>query len=184
MTKGPGGRPPQNAVAKRAAISLRVTPSLREKSEFAAKAAGRSLTQEIEFRLEASFRDDARELLDPPGPRTVLFMRKLQAVISLIESWTGKNWADDGATSTVVKRAIDKLIGEGMPEDPEWVAAYQKMKDAPNDDEAQMAFSSINMRYDVFVNRALDAVTQRVWRNPGRVSKDGMVTRVADLARR
>ena len=103
--------------------TLRMTGSLKRQLEAAAEGQGRALSQEIEHRLEESFRNEALAALDSPSVRTGQFLRKLQAVIALVESWTGKSWADDGATSAVVKRAMDKLITEGMPNDPEWAAA-------------------------------------------------------------
>lgn len=42
---------------KRWPLNMRTTKNLREKISLAAYASGRSLTQEVEFRLELSFRD-------------------------------------------------------------------------------------------------------------------------------
>jgi Arc-like DNA binding domain len=43
---------------KRYPLNMRTTRELREKIERAALASGRSLVQEVEFRLEQSFRDE------------------------------------------------------------------------------------------------------------------------------
>ena len=163
--------------------TLRMTGSLKRSLESAAERNGRALSQEIENRLEESFRSEALAALDAPSVRTGLFLRKLQAVIALIESWTGKSWADDGATSAVVKRAMDKLVAEGMPDDPEWVAAFKRHTAAPDDQEAEWALMAINARHNKLVDRAVDAVTQRIWRHPGHVNDDGSTTPVADLNR-
>jgi hypothetical protein len=48
---------------ERVAMSFRVTPESKEKLDHAAKSSGRSLAQEIEFRLERSF-DEERHLAD------------------------------------------------------------------------------------------------------------------------
>jgi hypothetical protein len=44
---------------KRVPLSFRVTPEFKANIDSAAKSSGRSTAQEIEMRLEASFRDDA-----------------------------------------------------------------------------------------------------------------------------
>jgi len=49
------GRPPLNEEVKRCPISVRVTPTMKAAIEAVAKANGRSITQEIELRLELSF---------------------------------------------------------------------------------------------------------------------------------
>lgn len=45
--------------AKRFPLNMRTTKHIRNKLELAANKAGRSLAQEVEFRLEQSFRDDS-----------------------------------------------------------------------------------------------------------------------------
>jgi hypothetical protein len=44
---------------KKAPLNMRTTPQLRAKLEAAAAASGRSLVQEVEYRLEVSFAGDA-----------------------------------------------------------------------------------------------------------------------------
>ena len=58
------GRPPLDpGVAKRASFNTRLRPALKLALETAAKQEGRSLSEEIEFRLERSL-DDERHLAD------------------------------------------------------------------------------------------------------------------------
>src|SRR5580704_9417230 len=58
------GRPPLDpGVAKRASFNTRLRPALKLALETAAKQEGRSLSEEIEFRLEQSL-DDERHLAD------------------------------------------------------------------------------------------------------------------------
>jgi len=57
-----GGRPPRShAPGERVPMSFRVTPELKRQMDAAAAATGRSVTAEIELRLEQSFRDDRIE---------------------------------------------------------------------------------------------------------------------------
>jgi hypothetical protein len=55
---GRGGRPPRTPEpGERFPMSFRATPELKEKLDRACELNGRSLAQEIEFRLEGSFRE-------------------------------------------------------------------------------------------------------------------------------
>ena len=56
--KHAGGRPTEGEEIKLSPLNMRTTPQLRAMIERAANANARSLTQEVEFRLRASFRDD------------------------------------------------------------------------------------------------------------------------------
>lgn len=56
--KNKGGRPLMHGEVQRAAIALRVTPSLNERLRAAAVSNGRSLTQEVCSRLERTFTQD------------------------------------------------------------------------------------------------------------------------------
>lgn len=58
--KRPPGRPRKAAEARRVPFGMRTTPAIRALLEAAAAASGRSLAGEIEYRLQASFDDEAR----------------------------------------------------------------------------------------------------------------------------
>lgn len=60
--KNLGGRPRHHEEAKRCPLNMRTTPQLREKMAAAAAANGRSLSSEVEFRLERSFLIDEMRL--------------------------------------------------------------------------------------------------------------------------
>ena len=104
------------------------------------------------------------------------------AAIALIETWTGKSWAVDGSTSAAVKRVIDKLLAKDLPDDAEWVAAFNKLNSAPGDEQARLQFNVLNTRYNDLVDRAVGAVTQEIWRHQGSLV-DGIKTPVANLGR-
>jgi hypothetical protein len=63
------GRPPKGAEPKRASFNTRLRAVLKVNLDRAAELSGRSLSEEIEFRLEQS--------LDYGGPRTQEILRKL-----------------------------------------------------------------------------------------------------------
>lgn len=71
------GRPPLGETEKKMnALAFRARPALRAKIDEAAASAGRSVSEEIEFRLSASFDVETRD-------RSLITM--LQGVIGLIE---------------------------------------------------------------------------------------------------
>ena len=53
------GRPPKGGEGKRASFNTRIRDSLKQQLERAAAEAGRSLSEEIEFRLEQSFLEES-----------------------------------------------------------------------------------------------------------------------------
>jgi hypothetical protein len=84
------GRPRQRRAKdqRREPLSMRITPDIRERLVAQAKAQGRSITQEGEFRLEQSFLDDAAL----GGPRTAALLRILG---SLSKYSRDDEWLDD-----------------------------------------------------------------------------------------
>jgi hypothetical protein len=88
----PGPKPRGPYEGKRETITTRITPGTRQKLDQAAEAADRSLSQEIELRLERSF--DREDGLG--GHRTAAVLRRLA---HLAEASTGdKHWLDDDGT--------------------------------------------------------------------------------------
>ena len=105
------GRPPRGPYAnKRKTLSTRITSTLRTRLEEAAEESGRSLSQEIEFRLEQSFADDQAKHEAFGGKHVYALMRLLGSAVSLIETGTGRKWRDDLVTYHQVKATIDKLL--------------------------------------------------------------------------
>jgi predicted HicB family RNase H-like nuclease len=75
------GRPPSEpGEAKRASFNTRLRPSLKLALEAAAKQEGRSLSEEIEFRLERSL-DAQHQLIDALG---LAFGRQVAALVLLV----------------------------------------------------------------------------------------------------
>ena len=66
---------PAKRVDLRKTTSTRITPETRGKIEEAAAQSGRSLAQEIEFRLEQSFRGTGFEALGLGDPNNIGFLR-------------------------------------------------------------------------------------------------------------
>ena len=105
------GRPPSGPYEdKRKTLSTRITAGLRECLEEAAEATGRSLSQEIEFRLEQSFLRETAQYEAFGGEHVDALMRVLGNAVRLIEATGGKKWQEDRETFTRVKVVTEKLL--------------------------------------------------------------------------
>ncbi len=105
------GRPPAGPYeGKRKTLSTRITPELRDKLEAASKASGRSLSQEIELRLDRSFETDVQLHEAFGGEHLYALARMIAAILALIESTSGKTWKTDRQTFEEVKAVIDKTL--------------------------------------------------------------------------
>ncbi len=90
-------------------MTLRMTSGLRKKISDSAKLSGRSLSQEIEFRLEKSFSND----VIVENRRIANLLRHISSCIGLAELQTGRLWNMDEKTYLVsinlILRALDFL---------------------------------------------------------------------------
>lgn len=102
-------RPPVEA-ARRVPLSLRTTPDLRGKLSLAAGQSGRSLAQEVEFRLEESFRaqqtmrlyERIAYLAERVGATigdsdTGSLLTKLAVAIDNMERYQGVRWIEEAS---------------------------------------------------------------------------------------
>jgi hypothetical protein len=88
---------------KKSPLNMRTTEALRKKLEVAAGLSGRSLVQEVEFRLEQSFtREDFGKI------HISTLMWRVYDCCVLIEAYTGKNCFADDARSLLV--AVAELV--------------------------------------------------------------------------
>jgi hypothetical protein len=118
--RSPGaGRKPQGEFrGKSATLTTRITPETRAALERAAKKSSRSLSQEVEARLNLSLRKQ----------RTIdrRHIRALGEAVMLttlyIERATKKAWNEDAFTGQAVRQGCDSLISHfaprGMPKTP------------------------------------------------------------------
>jgi hypothetical protein len=121
------GRPalPKGA-GKRHALGLRATAECRKALEEAAASSGRSISQEIEFRLERSFHQDAEF-----GGREMagLFRMMAGAAALISERRGGKPWSTDWESFQAVSAAWRELMNQVSPNMPaEWKARFQTLK--------------------------------------------------------
>ncbi len=120
---------------KRTPLNMRTTRELRERLEREAADSGRSLAQEVEFRLDQSFRDEATLIEAFGGRDTYDVLRVMGSVAAQIQTRTGKT-AADWKTGVAIGRAWKRLIHDWLPGPPaEWIAELEQlsgdMPDAP-----------------------------------------------------
>jgi hypothetical protein len=108
-TKGRGRPPKPQAQRKRANLTFRVRDELRSRLEAAATVAQRSVSEEIEHRLEASFRDEEL-LIDNLGGRAAQpIIRPLLMFFELL-SLRGKDWTKNKETADTLSDAMRRII--------------------------------------------------------------------------
>lgn len=106
-----GGRPVERDEPKRAAIAVRTTPAIKERLQAAAAERGRSITQEVEARIEESF--EAQDLLG--GVETRQAFSAVAAQIKRMQDATGKHWLADVATHAAVRILADRIFASLEP---------------------------------------------------------------------
>ncbi len=100
---------------------------MRDRLEAAATASGRSLAQEVEFRLEASLSNEKKDELthqvlmdniyEQFGGRDIYSLMELLArAIRYVEQETGKSWLNDNETDDQVQVAWNAILRRFGPE--------------------------------------------------------------------
>jgi hypothetical protein len=126
MGKGP--RPKGEYAGKSSVFSTRIRPDLRKRLETAAKASGRSLSQEVEHRLRRSFVEDDK-IADVFGDRrTYRLMRLMSDAIQLSqEEENDGHWLDDPFRFRVALATMRSVV-----------EAIEPASSLPDDDESQI----------------------------------------------
>ncbi|WP_264051673.1 hypothetical protein [Methylobacterium flocculans] len=124
---------------------MKTTTDLRERLEKAAAQSGRSLTHEVEHRIERSFFqdkiDEYRELSDGDEP-TKQLGDSLKLALGMLNKYTGRNWQSDPAARAASVSLISELVacalsrrdlpaptggGNGEAIDPDLIGYMAKM---------------------------------------------------------
>ena len=114
---------------KRTPLNMRTTRGLRERLGREAADSGRSLAQEVEFRLDQSFRDEDALIEAFGGRDTYDVLRVMGSVAAQIQTRTGKTVAD-WKTGLAVGRAWKRLIHDWLPRPPtELIAELDRLSD-------------------------------------------------------
>jgi hypothetical protein len=97
--------------AKRAIINLRATQETKDELVRAGRRYGRSLSQEVEHRLELSL---ARER-DAQSPSAAALVDMVRLAANRIEASTGKSWAEDADTWFQLELVIWRILQLNNP---------------------------------------------------------------------
>ncbi len=113
-----GPKPRGPFEGKRKTLTTRITERTRRRLDEASEATDRSLSQEIEFRLEESFQRDRFEnaIFEALGGREhypLLVM--VGNAVRMVEEGSGQRWHQDFETAAQVKNAITTIIDAFSP---------------------------------------------------------------------
>ena len=109
---GAGRKPRGEFIGKTATLTTRITPETRAALERAAQESGRSLSQEVEHRLDVSIRRDREHA----RKRHVRALAEAVAFITeRVEGATEKRWLDDTFTGDALRHAIEFLVFHFAP---------------------------------------------------------------------
>jgi hypothetical protein len=114
MTKkrapGAGRKPRGEFKGKSATLTTRITPGTRAAMERAAQKNGRSLSQEVERRLNDSVLNDRNR-----RPDVRALVEAIAIVTEKVEIATGKNWLQDAFTAEALRHGIEALVRHFAP---------------------------------------------------------------------
>lgn len=113
---------------KRFSIGFRTTKTAKERIEAEAKANGRSVAQEIEYRIDAGYRIlDANEAVEKANSvvdallgdqKTAEMIRSFSSVVGAIMAYTGKHWDSDVYTRLAVQAGLEEALWGHFSKDP------------------------------------------------------------------
>jgi len=98
---------------KRYPLNMRATKATREKLEASAKASGRSLSAEVEYRIQSSLEEKDRfaALIDDMlGRDNVGVLVRLGKALTEISETEGRSWMDAEADLTPYKMDLSELL--------------------------------------------------------------------------
>ncbi len=108
---------------KRHPLNMRTTKDVRDRLEAAATESGRSLAQEVEFRLQESFSNELTyqvfmgNIYEQFGGKGIYYLMKLLALaMATSERETGKSWQDDADTCALVEAVFNSVLSRYVPE--------------------------------------------------------------------
>lgn len=113
------GRPPlPKGLGKRASFNTRLRDEVKVRLEQAAVVAGRSLSEEIEHRLERSLSDEDMRFQAFGGATRYFEAQMLASAVTAVENQTGQGWRSDRRTYREVKAVIAGILDALAPETP------------------------------------------------------------------
>ncbi|MCK1679550.1 hypothetical protein IVA87_08760 [Bradyrhizobium sp. 147] len=106
---GRGRKPKFGADRTRGSLTIRLRDRVRDDLEKAAEAAGRSLSEEVEHRLELML-NRRDELTYELGHDVLAIAKAAGQTLWHIERWSGKRWIEDEETFALFTQATAEVI--------------------------------------------------------------------------
>jgi hypothetical protein len=110
---GAGRKPRGEFKGKSATLTTRIMPETRAAMQRAAQKSGRSLSQEVERRLNDSVLNDRNRRSDVRA-----LVEAIAIVSEKVEIATGKNWLQDAFTGEALRHGIEVLVRHFAPHGP------------------------------------------------------------------
>ena len=130
------GRPPlEPGRAKRSSFNTRIRSQLKEHLEREAKSAGRSLSEEIEHRLERSMLSDETRFDDFGGETPYRLCQAFTGIAKCTEAITGRSWAEDETTFAIAAHAWIMVLRTAMNPLTEDLKKFAKAMDMDLDED-------------------------------------------------
>ncbi len=128
-TKKKRGRPRKPESEKRRNnVTIRMRDDVKRRIEEAADSQGRSLSEEIEFRLERTFLEEAAY----GGKELSGLLKLMVGAAEIIQARTDKSWSSDWETSIAVRAAWTKLAAATGPRPPaELIQHFERGDELP-----------------------------------------------------
>ncbi len=108
---------------KRHPLNMRTTKDVRDRLEAVATESGRSLAQEVEFRVQKSFSNELtyqvlmENIYEEFGGKGIYYLMKLLAqALTISEEQTGKSWQSDADTCALVEAVFNSILKRYGPE--------------------------------------------------------------------
>ena len=114
-----------NPERKAKMLSIRTSAEIRAKLEAASVASGRTLTQEVETRLEKSFNLDQYV----GGSENSALAILIAALLGELEARTGKSWRLDCETWNLALKEVAGLLNKRRPPDADLQLRVKKIKE-------------------------------------------------------
>lgn len=119
-TKRKRGRPRKpDGEKRRNNVTIRMRDDVKRRMEEGAYSEGRSLSEEVEARIEGSLsrEDDLVERFGGIGQYR--WMLLLAATLQMVEKSTGEKWDEDAHTNALARGAIEECVDRFSPKHPE-----------------------------------------------------------------
>ncbi len=129
ITKKQRGRPRKpDSEKRRNNVTIRMRDDVKRRMEEAADSQGRSLSEEIEFRLERTFLEEAAY----GGKELNGLLKIMVGAAEIIQARTEKSWSSDWDTSIAVGAAWKRLAAAAGPRPPaELIQYFERVDELP-----------------------------------------------------